>query len=210
MSQSALSQDRYRGLDRAKRDQDSPLSFLAAFAREPLAVGSLWPSSKALSQVVADSCEIKPGTTVVELGPGTGAFTGMILNRLNGNGRFLAVEISETNVKVLQRRYPRCKVVHDSAVNLPSHLGGRLADCIVSGLAWGNMLPRTQNELLQAILKSLTPRGQFVAFAYAHAAWFPTSLQFRRNLHRHFQRVETTPVVWRNLPPAYVFRCRRS
>jgi len=210
MSQSAISPDRYRGLNRAKRDQDAPLSFLAAFAREPFTVGSLWPSSKTLSKVVADSCEIKPGATVVELGPGTGAFTGPILQRLNGHGRFLAVEINETNVKVLQRRFPRCRVVHGSAAQLPDHLEGRLADCIVSGLAWGNMLPRTQNELLRAILKSLKHKGQFIAFAYAHAAWMPTSLLFRQRLRRHFERIETTPIVWRNLPPAFVFRCWRG
>jgi phosphatidylethanolamine/phosphatidyl-N-methylethanolamine N-methyltransferase len=209
MSQPALSQDRYRDLQRAERDQDAPLRFLAAFAREPFKVGSLWPSSKTLSKVVADSCELKHGSTVVELGPGTGAFTGPILKRLNGHGKFLAVEINETNVKVLQRRFPRCKVIHGSAEHLPEHLEGRLADCIVSGLAWANMLPRMQNQILKAILKSLKPKGQFVAFAYAHAILLPTSLRFRRRLRRHFKRVETTPIVWRNLPPAFVFGCWR-
>jgi phosphatidylethanolamine/phosphatidyl-N-methylethanolamine N-methyltransferase len=196
-------------MDRAERNKDAPLSFLAAFAREPFKVGSLWPSSKTLSKVVADSCELKPGSTVVELGPGTGAFTGPILKRLNGQGRFLAVELNESNVKVLQRRFPRCKVIHGSAEHLPQFLEGRRADCIVSGLAWGNMLPRMQNQILRAILKSLKPKGQFVAFAYAHAILLPTSLGFRRRLRRHFKHVETTPIVWRNLPPAYVFRCWR-
>jgi phospholipid N-methyltransferase len=146
---------------------------------------------------------------VVELGPGTGAFTGLILKRLNGRGRFLAVEIDSTHAAILRQRFPRCEVIHDSAENLPGHLGGRRADCIVSGLAWANMRPRTQNQILRAILKSLAPDGQFVAFAYAHAAWLPTSRRFRRGLLRYFKRVETTPIVWRNLPPAFVFRCWR-
>jgi phospholipid N-methyltransferase len=210
MNQPAVSPDGYRGAEGVERGHDSPLSFLAAFAREPFKVGSLWPSSKALSKVVADSCEIRRGSTVVELGPGTGAFTGPILNRLDGRGRFLAVEINESNVRVLQRRFPRCKVIHGSAVDLPRHLEGRLADCIVSGLAWGNMLPRMQNRMLRAILKSLAPNGQFIAFAYAHAVFLPTSMAFRQRLRRHFKRVETTPIVWRNLPPAFVFRCWRA
>jgi phosphatidylethanolamine/phosphatidyl-N-methylethanolamine N-methyltransferase len=192
---------------RTRRRRDAPLSFLAAFAREPLKVGALWPSSAALSKVVADCCDFKPGSTVVELGPGTGPFTGPILEKLNGRGHLVAIEIDESNVKVLRRRFPRCNVVHGSAEHLPEHLGGRLVDCVVSGLAWANMLPRTQDQLLHAILKSLKPEGQFVAFAYAHAVVLPTSLSFRRRLRRHFERVETTPIVWRNLPPAYVFRC---
>ena len=53
----------------------SPLRFVEAFIREPLTVGSFWPSSSALAQAVVESCDFKPDDTVVELGPGTGAFT---------------------------------------------------------------------------------------------------------------------------------------
>jgi phosphatidylethanolamine/phosphatidyl-N-methylethanolamine N-methyltransferase len=187
----------------------APLRFLGEFVREPLRVGSVWPSSRALSRVVVDGCDFKPDNMVVELGPGSGPFTRLLLNRLNNRGRLVAVEINTTNAAILRRRFARCEVVEDSAENLPAHLNGRRADCIVSGLAWGNMLPRTQNRILQAILRSLAPRGQFVAFAYVHAAWLPTSLRFRRRLLRHFKRVETTPIIWRNLPPAFVFRCWR-
>jgi phosphatidylethanolamine/phosphatidyl-N-methylethanolamine N-methyltransferase len=191
------------------RSLHAPLQFLGAFARAPLRVGAIWPSSRALARRVADCCDFRPGATVVELGAGTGAFTGLLLKRLSGRGRLLAVEINAATATVLRRRFPQCEVIQDSAANLPSHLNGWRADCIVSGLAWGNMLPRMQNQIFRAILKSLKPGGQFVAFAYVHAAWLPTSLRFRRRLLRHFQRVETTSVIWRNLPPAFVFRCWR-
>ncbi len=187
--------------------QNAPLRFIEAFLREPLAVGSLWPSSTTLSRAVVNSCEFRPDDTVVELGPGTGAFTELLLERLDGRGRLIAVETSLTNIEVLRRRFPPCRVIHDSAENLPSHLGRRRADCIISGLAWGNMPPRSQDRILEAIWNSLSPEGQFVAFAYAHAFWLPTSLRFRRLLSENFARVETTPIVWRNLPPAYIYRC---
>ena len=175
-----------------------------------MTVGAFWPSSAALSRAVVDSCVFRPGDTVVELGPGTGSFTELLLERLEERGRLLALEISDTNINVLRQRFPRCRAIHDSAENLPRHLGRLPADCIISGLAWGNMLPATQDRILQAILDSLAPDGQFVAFAYVHAFWFPTSLRFRRCLFRTFGRVETTPVIWRNLPPAFVYRCWRE
>jgi phospholipid N-methyltransferase len=188
--------------------QKSPLRFVEAFIREPLTVGSFWPSSAALSQAVVGSCDFKPDDTVVELGPGTGAFTGPLLQRLGKHGRLFAVEITATNIGLLRQRFPRCRVIHDSAENLASHLGGGKADCIISGLAWGNMLPAAQDRIFDAMLNSLAPQGQFVAFGYIHAVWYPTTMRFRRRLFRSF-RVETTPIIWRNLPPAFVYRCWR-
>jgi phospholipid N-methyltransferase len=117
------------------------------------------------------------------------------------------VEISPTNVEVLRRRFPHCRVIHDSAENLLAHLRGQRADCIVSGLAWANMLPGLQDRIFSAVCRSLSPGGQFVAFAYAHARWAPTTLRFRRLLSEHFARVETSPIIWQNLPPAYVISC---
>jgi phosphatidylethanolamine/phosphatidyl-N-methylethanolamine N-methyltransferase len=186
----------------------SPLSFVRAFVSAPFQTGAVWPSSKRLARVIVDCCQIKPDDLIVELGPGTGAFSRPILERLNGRGGLLAVEINPANAAVLRRSLPRCEVVQDSAENLAGHMNGRRAHSIVSGLAWGNMLPRVQDRIFQAALKSLAPGGQFIAFAYVHASWFPTSRRFRRLLLGHFDRVETTPIIWRNLPPAFVYHCR--
>src|SRR5262245_895275 len=133
----------------------SRLRFFGEFVRQPLTVGAVWPSSKRLARLVVSSCTIRPGDTVVELGPGNGAFTELILERMRGHCRFLAVELNASNVATLQRRFPRAHIIHDSAENLRRHLGRAGADCVVSGLAWGNMLPRTQNNIFRAILRSL-------------------------------------------------------
>jgi phosphatidylethanolamine/phosphatidyl-N-methylethanolamine N-methyltransferase len=191
-------------------ERSSTLSFVEAFIRQPLTVGSFWPSSAVLARVVVDSCDFNPEDTVIELGPGTGAFTERLLQRLDERGRLLALEISPTNIGLLQRRFPSCRVIHDSAENMACHLDGERADCIVSGLAWGNMLPAAQDRIFDAILSSLATEGQFVAFGYIHAVWFPTTQRFRRRLFRSFERVEITPIIWRNLPPAFVYRCWRK
>ena len=98
--------------------QGSRLRFVESFLRDPLEVGSLWPSSSVLARAVVDSCEIKTGDTVVELGPGTGAFTALLSERLHGNGHLIAVEISRTNIAELHRHFPDCEVIHDSAEHL--------------------------------------------------------------------------------------------
>lgn len=191
-------------------DLNSRLRFLGAFVREPFTIGAVWPSSSALARKVVESCDLKSGDTVVELGAGTGVITDMVLKRLNGDGRFVAIEIHPMNAELLQKRFPGSEIVHDSAENLSQHVARGKANCIISCLAWGSMLPPTQNRIFKAVLRSLAPGGQFVAFAYLHAAWFPTSLRFRKRLMRHFSRVEVTSIVWRNLPPAFVFQCWRD
>lgn len=183
------------------------LQFLSEFARHPFTTGAVWPSSKALSKAVADRCDIGSDSVVVELGAGTGSFTRLILARLNGRGRLLAVEINRRHAAFLSRRFPQCEVIHGSAENIQSYLSGRSAACVVSGLPWGNMRPRRQDRVLEAVLNSLAPNGRFLAFAYLHAAWFPASRRFRKLLSERFRRLETMPIVWRNLPPAIVYRC---
>lgn len=193
-----------------RMNSGSAWRFVEAFIREPLSVGACWPSSPLLSRTVVEACDFQSRDTVVELGPGTGSFTELLLHRLHGRGRLLAMEISETNIAELRRRFPHCETIHDSAENLPQHLNGKRAKCIISGLAWGNMLPAMQDRIFNAMLESLTPDGQFVAFAYVHASWFPTSRRFRRRLLENFKSVERTPIIWRNLPPAFVYRCWRD
>jgi phosphatidylethanolamine/phosphatidyl-N-methylethanolamine N-methyltransferase len=206
----ALRNDPIMGLVRAIEAGGRGLRFVEAFIREPFKVGSLWPSSSALSRALVGGCEFQPGDTVVELGPGTGAFTELLLERLQGRGRMVALEISPTNIRVLRKRFSPCEIIEDSAEHLARYVESRSARCVVGGLAWGNMLPPMQDRILDAVLAALAPGGQFVAFSYIHTKCFPTSRRFRRRLLEDFRRVELTPVVWRNLPPAFVYRCWRD
>ena len=186
------------------------LRFFGEFLRQPWTTGSVWPSSRVLSLAVVENCALCPDEFVVELGPGTGPFTELVIERINGQGRVVAVEINATNADVLRTRFPSCEVVTDSAEHLTRHFPRASADCIISGLAWGNMSSRLQDRIFRAVLKTLAPTGRFVGFAYAHARWFPATQRFRNSLERYFDRVEVTPIVWRNLPPAYVYRCYKS
>ncbi|HNT15530.1 MAG TPA: methyltransferase domain-containing protein [Verrucomicrobiota bacterium] len=183
--------------------------FVQAFVREPLKVGAIWPSSGHLSEAIVAACHFAPGDTVVELGPGTGNFTKRLLHRLGPDGRLVALELSETNVNVLRRRFPRSEIIFDSAEYLGKYVPARSVRCVISGLAWSNMLPAHQSRILNALEAALAPGGEFVGFAYKHARYFPTTICFRRLLRQRFATLETLPTIWRNLPPAYVFRCRK-
>src|SRR5439155_24098727 len=91
------------------------LRFLSAFLREPARVGSFAPSSPALAQAMLHGCELRSARTVVEFGPGTGAFTRLIVERIGGHATFVALELDDKHVRELRQRFPGVHVYRDSA-----------------------------------------------------------------------------------------------
>jgi phospholipid N-methyltransferase len=87
--------------------------------------------------------------------------------------------------------------------------GASEVDCIISGLPWASFSESLQDQCLAGILEVLKPGGQFVTFAYLQGLLLPAGLRFRAKLKRYFSDVTKSKIVWRNLPPAFVYRCRR-
>lgn len=186
--------------------------FLGAFVRNPLKIGSVAPSSRWLAARMVHDLGLRDARTVVELGPGTGAITGAILDELEAHSLFLAVEYNPAFAMRLARDFPRARVVNDTAERLPELLvehGREAADCILSSLPFAAFPERLQRRLLDAVARSLQPGGRFVTYAYIPAAWLTGGRRLRHQLASHFERVVTTPIVWRNVPPAFVYRCER-
>lgn len=188
------------------------VEFLQAFLREPASTGALSPSSRALAKAMIQGCGLSSAETVVEMGPGTGAFTGLIRQRLRKKSTFITLELDPIHARNLKRRFSDLIVYNDSAERLPEYLalhGKQKVDVIICGIPWANLTIPTQQRIMDAILVSLAPDGVFTTFAYLHARWLPKAQQFRRSLRNNFGRVETSRVVWANLPPAFVYRCSR-
>ena len=61
---------------------------------------------------------------------------------------------------------------------------------------------------MAATVASLAPGGVFATFAYVQGTVLPAGKRLRALLEDRFAAVETSPVVWRNAPPAVVYRCR--
>ena len=159
-----------------------------------------------------DRAGLESARTVVELGPGTGAITAPLLQRVSSKTLVFALEVNEGHVRSLRARFPTLQVFMDSAENLRRHLSRfrvRRADTIVSALPWTNMPSDLQQRILDSILDSIAPNGTLVTFTYAPVRWLPGARRFHRLLNRHFSDVQISRVVWRNVPPAVIYCCRR-
>ncbi len=150
---------------------------------------------------------------VVEVGPGSGAFTGHIVEKLGPDASFLMVELNKDFHSRLCRRYPGIRIVNDSAERLVEILeqeGMGKVDAVISGLPWAVFPEGLQKRIMDQIYESLADGGHFTTYAYFQGCFMPAGQKIRKMLHEKFHQVHRSPLVIRNLPPAYVYRCRKN
>ena len=188
------------------------IRIVSEFVRHPVRTGTVAPSSRWLAERLLEGIGVAEARTIVELGPGTGPFTRLIAERAQPDALVIAMEVNPRLAADLVPRFPRVEIVNDSAERLPHHLRARgrdHADCILSGLPFAAFSEELQRRLLDAVVEALPVHGRFATFAYIPAAWLPPGRRFRRLLESRFARVTTSRMVWRNVPPAFVYRCEK-
>ncbi|GAA2352563.1 methyltransferase domain-containing protein [Saccharopolyspora halophila] len=185
--------------------------FLWEFVKAPTTTAALGPSSRALAERMAAPIPLRGDPVVVELGPGTGAFTEVIQERLAGRGRHLALELNEGWAADLGRRFGNVESVCADARAMPEVLADRglCADVVVSGLPWAAHAPVDGVPLMRVIAESLRPDGAFAQFGYTWTSWAPPARRQRADMRAEFEETVVSRTVWGNLPPAVAYLARR-
>lgn len=187
--------------------------FLRSFLRSPRTVGAVWPSAPGLARAMLVGHDLGRARVVVELGPGTGAFTRLIEKAAGPDTLVLAIELDPTAAGRLQQWHPRVRVINDSAERIREHVracGREEADAVLSGIPWASMPGALQTRIMREVVGVLVPGGLFSTFSYVHSPATRGGAAYARLLRGLFDRVERSRVIWRNLPPAFVYRCRRQ
>jgi phosphatidylethanolamine/phosphatidyl-N-methylethanolamine N-methyltransferase len=175
------------------------LTFLKNFLRHPTQVGAIAPSSSALARTMVDWFDWNQIRNVVEFGPGTGVFTELIEEKRHPDCKFFAIERSPELAAATRARCP--EICRDQSMDR--------IEAIICGLPWASFPQTLQDEIIDAMMTMLVPGGKFATFAYWQGVVLPAGIRFSRSLSRRFSSVEKSPTVWRNLPPAFVYRCTR-
>jgi phosphatidylethanolamine/phosphatidyl-N-methylethanolamine N-methyltransferase len=181
------------------------LRFLRSWIADPLRVAAVAPSSDSLSRLMTDG--IAPGDgPVLELGPGTGVFTRALLARGVRENDLTLVEAGPDFARLLQRRFPRARVLRMDA----AHLADRdlypemEVAAVVSGLPLRAMSPRKVMTILSGAFVYIRPAGCFYQFTYVPRCPVPRTILDRLGLKA--RRIGST---MRNVPPAAVYRITR-
>jgi len=188
------------------------MGILWEFLKNPKRTGAIATSSRGLARMICSEIGVDSASVIVEYGPGTGVFTEEILHMKKPDACFFAIEHSPTLAKNFRRKFPDTRLFEDSAENVASMLdevGQTQIDSIVCGLPWAAFDEPLQDSLLDATLASLRPGGRFATFAYIHGLLLPAGKRFKKKLAHSFSTVDKSPTVWRNIPPAFVYRCTK-
>lgn len=186
--------------------------FIKQLIFNPGSTGALVPSSELLAERMIEFAAPPPGGVIVEYGPGTGVFTKRILDTLRADQRFFAIEINPKFAETLRGRFPALHLHEGDASNVAEYCrreGVDKVDCVVSGLPWAIFPDEVQDRILDGMMNVLAEGGTFVTFAYLQGLVMPAGRKFKRKLKRYFSHSDSSGVIWKNIPPAIVYRCRR-
>jgi phospholipid N-methyltransferase len=190
----------------------SKAKFFKNFLKKPSEVGAILPSSRHLAARMVSNIDLPKAKAIVELGPGTGVFTKAIIEKMSTDTTFFTIERNQDIYEHFTKMFPKVKTYNRCAseiLDIMKEENVKKLDAVISGLPWASFPPSAQDSILNAVSESLKPNGSFVTFAYLQGFLLPTAHRFKKLLNNKFSDVKLSKVVWRNAPPAFVYRCKK-
>lgn len=176
---------------------------LRRFVANPRRFGGL-VSGPALAAAITREIDPAAGP-VLELGPGTGVFTRSLLACGVAECDLILVEADPVLAAHLQQAFPEARVLACRAASVTTDLldGSRPA-AVVSGLPLLNFPDHEVEQLIAATLALCTDDAAIHQFTYG-----PRCPVREETLARLGLAAARTNRVWRNVPPASVYRITR-
>jgi phosphatidylethanolamine/phosphatidyl-N-methylethanolamine N-methyltransferase len=180
--------------------------FLRRWLENPLQLGAILPSSKALSVMIArhivseNQDALDQGGFILELGAGTGAFTQALLNAGVPPNRLISVEIDPLLYNHLVDQFPDVLIIRGDARALKSiipDLFQKRISVVLSGIPMMTIPSTIRKEIIESVFEVIDPGGPLYQFTYSPFSSISTDIY---NLTK--RRIGT--VFW-NLPPATVW-----
>ncbi len=158
-----------KGVSLAERIEDEVL-FFKTWATNPIKLGALSPTSRALAGLLVRHAEPDPSGYTLELGPGTGAVTQALIDFGIPPERIVGIEYDKGFYAHLRQRFPRVNFIRGDAFDLDATLGAfrdiRFSAAI-SGLPLLNIAKAKRAPYLEGILGHLVPGGIVSQLSYS-------------------------------------------
>jgi len=165
-------QDKYSELYEEITDQ---LHFFIEFFKDPLANGSIIPSSKYLAREVTKYIGVNSNSeprTYLEVGPGTGPFTIEIIKHLRPIDRLDIVELNSSYCEKLKKKFIQHKNVHIHCLSITDWHPSYQYNAIVSGLPLNAFSPDLVKKIFHVFTSITKKNGTISYFEYPNIASF--------------------------------------
>jgi phosphatidylethanolamine/phosphatidyl-N-methylethanolamine N-methyltransferase len=177
--------------------------FLSRWLKAPHHIGAIAPASQHLARAMARQVDPRDGI-VVELGGGTGSITRALIEAGVAEARLVVVERDPALYRLLRERFPGLRILRGDAgqlVQLLRPIGITHVATVVSSLPLLSMPKRLRQRIVEQSFALLDARGTLVQYTYGVASPLPG--------RDYGVAGELAARIWRNFPPATVWRFRR-
>lgn|SRR5215469_2651646 len=178
-------------------------------------VAAVAPSSVHLAAAMVEPLHLSEASVAVELGAGTGVMTRALLKELPRAATLFVFEINPEFITYLRAHFddPRLVLINENVENIEAELRKRgvdHVDVVLSSLGLAFMTEAQRRKIFEGLRPFLRPNTVLTQFQYVSSVQFENGrlrkLTLRPLLHRYFESV-SSKIVWRNVPPAYVYTC---
>jgi phospholipid N-methyltransferase len=203
-------------------------TFFGQFFTNFKTTGAILPSGGFLARKMTHPVRRSDGPRrILEVGPGTGAFTRHLLRTLQSGDELHIVEINRTFAEYLESRllYTFRRENPDIQVHLhcapieQAPIEG-VFDCIVCGLPFNNFPGTLVRQIFRRMMSLLADGGKLTFFEYAGVRALKSPMvgqQGRRRMKRHAATMKVLErrhggqrdFVLANMPPAYAHQLTR-
>jgi len=201
-------------------------AFLTQFLRHYETTGAIIPSGRALAAALCRHVGAGAPQRILEAGPGTGAVTGCVIERMRADDQLWLVELNPAFAAHLRNAFTerpsfqavasRCHLVEGSVQDLGQDTQ---FDLVVSGLPLNNFSPEVVRAILASFAKLLKPTGILSFFQYILIRDAKTLVSVgpeRTRLKSVGEAIDGVLTerefarewVWPNVPPAWVHHLR--
>jgi phosphatidylethanolamine/phosphatidyl-N-methylethanolamine N-methyltransferase len=160
-------------------------------------------ASARLARAMAEGLGPETGR-VVEFGPGTGSLTRAILAAGVPAENLTMFELDATFADHLRQAFPGSTLHMTGADTAADHVAPGVG-AVVSGLPLLSMPDAVCHAIVSAAFRILAPGAPYIQFTYGPVPPIPATTIKELGLS-----IEVGPKIWTNLPPARVYRFRRT
>lgn len=168
--------------------------------------GTVAPSSKYLASKMLKEINFSTSEVIVELGPGNGAITHAILDKIQTNSILICFEINDAFYKELKKiKHPQLIVLKESAENMIieiEKLGYNKVNYVISSLPLTIIPKEISHSILLKSYEILKSEGLYIQFQYSLTYYKKLKEVFGNSIKLSFEPL--------NFPPAFIYNCVKN